>query len=358
MLSSEMAEMVEVVKKYDHDLKHGLYKSYIAPDIPDKVMKKLISIYDRNLPVSSVVAFYDTSLLGSAKAGIIFTNDGIYYKFIEKPLYIQYNDMANIQSSSDNVCIRQNDSENTEYSIITSLGKLALKNALEELREIDARYGWTERSSGKVKKLNLPPEMSKKCQAIIHTASVSCGGVGTGLAQIPLSDNAVIVPIQITMIISLGAVFELNITESTAKSIIASAGATIAGRGVSQVLWGWIPVLGNAINTATAAGVTEAIGWMAVKNFYDRWIQDQNKGRLSAMKAGYNEASGEYERKLKKQADEFLNQLKDVKKEREEYKKLLNEYEQYIMTLEAQNAAMEIIRENKDVYNRLRNLDI
>lgn len=141
-------------------------------------------------------------------------------------------------------------------------------------------------------------------------------GVGTGLAQIPASDNAVIVPIQITMIVSLGAVFELNITESAAKSIIASAGASIAGRTVSQFLVGWIPGIGNVINTATVAGITEAIGWIAVKNFYDRWVQDRNKGRYEGMKDGYTEASGEYERKLKKQADEFLNQIKNFERER------------------------------------------
>lgn len=61
------------------------------------------------------------------------------------------------------------------------------------------------------------------------------------------------------MIVSLGGVFNLNITESAAKSILASAAATVTGRTVSQFLVGWIPVIGNAINTATAAGVTETI---------------------------------------------------------------------------------------------------
>lgn len=351
--------MAKVLKKYDGALRgnNASYKRYIAPDIPDKITKKLINIYDSNLPVKSLVAFYDTSLFNSAKSGFVFTNDGMYHKFMEKPMYIQYSDIAGMRIYRNYLYIKINDPKVPEYKIIDSLEATPLKKTLEELKAIDARYGWVERESGKVKKLNLPPDIQKKCKAIIHTASVSAGGVGTGLAQIPLSDNAVIVPIQIGMIVSLGKVFELNITESAAKSIIASAGASIAGRSVTQVLWGWIPGLGNAINTATAAGLTEAIGWLAVKNFYERWIKDRNKGRLDAMKAGYVEASGEYERKLRKQAEEFLNQIKDVRREKEEYKKLLDEYEQYIRTLEARCAAADLIRETKEIYDKLKNLD-
>ncbi|MBS4879931.1 MAG: hypothetical protein KH138_06445 [Firmicutes bacterium] len=39
------------------------------------------------------------------------------------------------------------------------------------------------------------------------------------------------------------------------------------GRGISQTLVGWIPGLGNAINAGTAAGLTEAIGWILADDF-------------------------------------------------------------------------------------------
>lgn len=181
--------------------------------------------------------------------------------------------------------------------------------------------------------------------------------MGTGLAQIPASDNAVIVPIQIGMIVSLGEVFELNITESVAKSIIASASASIAGRTISQYLVGWIPGVGNAINTATAAGVTEVIGWTAVKNFYERWLEDRNKGRLEWMKDGYTQASGEYERKLRRQAEEFFQQQKDAQRERNDYEKLLSKYEEYIKELERKCDTTEHIKEVKGVYSNLKRLN-
>lgn len=357
-LSEEMLKMVDVVKKYDSDLLKGLYKSYIAPDIPDKVKKNLLKHFDNHMPINSIVAFYDDTLFGSAKGGTVFTSDGVYFKDImTKTRYFQYKDIESCVIDGDNLMLYLQNCEESSFNHITSLDVKAKKTVLEQLKLIDAEYGQTTfKSSGKIKPIDIPKDMLNKCNGIIHGASVACGGVGTGLAQIPASDNAVIVPIQIGMIVGLGAVFDLNITESGAKSIIASAGASIAGRTVSQFLVGWIPGIGNAINTATAAGITEAIGWIAVKNFYDRWIEDKNKGRLDGMKDGYTEASGEYERKLRKQADEFLKQMKDVKKEFDEYEKLLDEYEKYIKELEARCAANDLINEMKGIYHNLQDL--
>ena len=106
-----------------------------------------------------------------------------------------------------------------------------------------------------------------KCHAIIHSASASAAAVGAGLAQIPCSDNAVITPIQLTMTISLGRVFGLELTESAAGAAVASAAASTVGRTASQVLIGWIPVAGNIINAGTAATITEAIGWLLAEGF-------------------------------------------------------------------------------------------
>lgn len=108
-----------------------------------------------------------------------------------------------------------------------------------------------------------------KCNAIIHAAATSAALVGAGLAQLPVCDNAALVPIQTTMIISLGAVFNIDLTKSAAKSIAGTAAATLVGRGVSQALVGWIPGVGNIINASTAASITEGLGWIVAKNFED-----------------------------------------------------------------------------------------
>ena len=225
----------------------------------------------------------------------------------------------------------------------------AFKDMLYKLRAIDKIHGLSDfKVTGAVKEQPMSKEMWTACHGIIHAAAAGAGAAGAGLAQFAGSDNAVIVPIQITMITSIGSqVFGLDITEAAAKSIIASASATIAGRATSQFLVGWIPGIGNVINTATAAGITELIGWIAVDNFYYRYLEDQKKGKLAGMKAGYEQASAEYEKKLKKQAEEFLKQKDNVEIMVKEYESLLDEYEKHIQKLEAENVSLQRIAELK-----------
>jgi uncharacterized protein (DUF697 family) len=113
----------------------------------------------------------------------------------------------------------------------------------------------------------LDQSQRNKCHAIIHVASAGAAAIGAGLAQIPLADNAVIVPIQITMVMSLGKVFNVSLSKAAAEGTALGATATLVGRTTSQVLLGWIPVLGNAINAATAAAITEAMGWVVAAQF-------------------------------------------------------------------------------------------
>ena len=102
----------------------------------------------------------------------------------------------------------------------------------------------------------MTDEQKNKCHVIIHTASVAAAGVASGMAQIPGSDNAVITPIQLTMIVSLGKVFGKSLGEAAAKATLGSTMASAIGRTVTQVLVGWIPGIGNAINATTAASLT------------------------------------------------------------------------------------------------------
>ncbi len=108
------------------------------------------------------------------------------------------------------------------------------------------------------------------CNGIIHSASLAAAGVGAGLAQIPCSDNIVITPIQLTMAVSLGKVFGIDLDQSAAKSAVASAAAATVGRTAAQVLVGWLPGIGNIINATTAASLTEAIGWIMAKEFENK----------------------------------------------------------------------------------------
>ena len=199
----------------------GWSKMYFYPNIPEKIYAKLFSNFDQYLNTNNVIAFCDTTLTHNSKNGIIFTLNGFYQQdLLEKPVYINYTDIISMdvlpnkkgeKNATDSVIqitYKENDSVSM-LSISTSYEKENLKRCLEQLK---MQYeSWddvlTFKLSGPVGNVELPPEQKKKCQKIIHTASVAAGGAGTGLSQIPLADTAVITPIQITMIISLAEEF-------------------------------------------------------------------------------------------------------------------------------------------------------
>lgn len=113
-----------------------------------------------------------------------------------------------------------------------------------------------------------------RCHLVIHSHAVTGGGVAFISAQIPTIDVAALVGIEVHMVIKLGSIFKINLTESAAKSLLASSIATLAGRGITQWAVGWIPGYGNIINTATAATIIEGIGW-AIANDFDN---EYNRG--------------------------------------------------------------------------------
>lgn len=358
-MSTEMEQMLSVIKKYDFEFrnKNDLYKRYFAPDIPEKVMRKLMKEFDSHLSINSVLAFYDDTLLNSCKTGVIFTVDGVYYReVLSKPVYLGYSDIRQCLVSTTSMYILLNDGSTHCPNVCFSTSILI--KMMAELADIHNVYGNTsQKASGTVIKEKLPPEIALKCHAIIHSFAAGCGVVGTGLAQIPKADNVIITPAQITMITLLGGVFDLNITEAAAKSYFASNAAAYVGRSATQILWGWIPGVGNVINTATAAGLTEFIGWLAVDNFYKRSLENKTKGRYEGMTEGYIEASTKYEAKFHNQAEEFLKQRKDYQKERDTCEKLLSDYEAYIAGLEYKYGAPDVIKRMKSDYDDLKKLD-
>jgi len=193
----------------------------------------------------------------------------------------------------------------------------------------------------KKSKYKLSPTEQKACHGIIHSASVSAAAVGAGLAQLPLADNAVITPIQITMIISLGKVFDQEITKAAAKGILAGLLASFVGRGVSQAVWGWIPGIGNASNAITAAAITESIGWLGVDHFYkEKYLRNAPAGETSMEKnestmseTDIQESKRERE-ELMKRAEEFINGEKTRTGDKKEYMNLLNDFERVLIELD------------------------
>ena len=110
---------------------------------------------------------------------------------------------------------------------------------------------------------------NEKIHSIIHLAAAASAGVGAGLAQLPGADAPVLMGIQATMITGIAKVHGHALSDAAAEKLLATFTASMGGRFISQALVGWIPGAGNAINAATAASITEAIGWAADAYFSD-----------------------------------------------------------------------------------------
>jgi len=110
----------------------------------------------------------------------------------------------------------------------------------------------------------------KGVHVMIHGASTAAAGVGAGMAQLPGSDAPVIMSIQTGMVLGIAQQYRVSLTKTAAADLVLTFAASMAGRGISQVILGWIPGIGNAINATTAAAITEAIGWAAYAYFSDQ----------------------------------------------------------------------------------------
>ncbi|MCA9738702.1 MAG: hypothetical protein R3E98_05040 [Gemmatimonadota bacterium] len=107
----------------------------------------------------------------------------------------------------------------------------------------------------------MTDEQQKRCATIIHAAGTAAAGIGAGLAQVPGGDAILIMPVQVAMIVGLGRVFGLEVTDAAARSVVYASLGTIVGRGAAKVLLRFVPGLGNVLNAGVAFGVTETMGW-------------------------------------------------------------------------------------------------
>lgn len=109
-------------------------------------------------------------------------------------------------------------------------------------------------------KVRMPKELEKKCHIAIHTATTAAAAAGA----IPIPITAA----QIAMIISLGKIFDVVLSQSAAKSIVSVTITQQAGRALYANILKTIPVAGSVIGATTAAMITEALGWIVADDFY------------------------------------------------------------------------------------------
>lgn len=130
----------------------------------------------------------------------------------------------------------------------------------------------------------MPTDKLKKCHGIIHTATAAAGAAGA--IPIPISDAVPIGAAQVAMIVGLGKVFDLTIGNSAAKSIAGVGVASLVGTRVVSSILKAVPgvgtVAGAVLGAATAATITETLGWLIADDFYRMSIGEEPQDIVGA----------------------------------------------------------------------------
>lgn len=130
-------------------------------------------------------------------------------------------------------------------------------------------------------KVHMSKELKKKCHIAIHSAMSAAAMAGA--MPIPMSDAIPITAAQISMIVALGKVFDIRISEAAAKSLMGVGVTQQAGRTIFSNLLKMFPgpgtVAGGIIGASTAAVITEVLGWIVADDFY-RMLQGEEPENL------------------------------------------------------------------------------
>ncbi|WP_157809157.1 YcjF family protein [Helicobacter pylori] len=127
--------------------------------------------------------------------------------------------------------------------------------------------------------------MIEECKTIIHVASGAAGAAG--LIPIPFSDAFAIAPIQAGMIYKMNDAFGMDLDKSVGASLVAGLLSVTAivqvGRTLINGFLKIIPGVGSVAGSATAATITEGIGFVYLKMLEKCFNDETGEVELPAM---------------------------------------------------------------------------
>ncbi len=141
--------------------------------------------------------------------------------------------------------------------------KFTLFEILPEVAQY--RFARTAKLAEKASKEMLE-RLDKQADKIIGGAAASAAGLVV-VNPVPASDIAVLAPLQIGMIVKLGAIYGKTIDRNSAMEVIATLGAGLAARTVFQGIISLIPGVKNVLGPPVAAAATYGIGKAATAYF-------------------------------------------------------------------------------------------
>jgi uncharacterized protein (DUF697 family) len=109
---------------------------------------------------------------------------------------------------------------------------------------------------------------SKRQRANVAVGVAAAAAAAVGATPIPIADAALIVPIQLTMLVTISAIWGLDISEASLATIVSgaitSSAGTLGGRALVSTILKFIPgigtVAGSIISGSTAAVITTTFG--------------------------------------------------------------------------------------------------
>ena len=130
--------------------------------------------------------------------------------------------------------------------------------------------------------------LDKEADEIITTAATAAGAAVLA-NPVPVSDFLILIPIQIGMVIKLGALYGETIDKKSAVEIVTTLGAGVATRVIFQTVVSWIPGIKNVLGPPVASAATYGIGKAAKKYFTGQGVPTEEE-----LKA---EVEGEFKRR-------------------------------------------------------------
>ena len=105
--------------------------------------------------------------------------------------------------------------------------------------------------------LNLPwkRELARKV-----TAAAAATAFAAAATPIPVTDAALLAPIQITMMGRIAAIYELDMKTMLSTGTLAQFSAQLAGQALARSFLKLLPGVGSVVNASVASGVTVAMG--------------------------------------------------------------------------------------------------
>jgi small GTP-binding protein len=153
--------------------------------------------------------------------------------------------------------------------------KLAIFRALPETARFRfARVAKMAESAS----MEVLAQLESEAYLVIHSATGLAAGA-VAVNPVPASDYLALAPIQIGMVIKIGAIYGKNIDATTAMEVLATMGLGFAARTVFQGVVSLIPGFKNVIGPPFAAAATQAMGVAALRYFQKKSLPSDQELR-------------------------------------------------------------------------------